>query len=144
MNLTGGNRVVVFDVSWNPSYDTQAIARSFRFGQRKEVYVYRLLAQGTMEEKIYGRQVKFLRWCNMCSFNSVRVLVQVNKNALAARVVDMEQVNRKYTEAELQELYEYRAEGGAQTNWLRFDNFYLNSCSFQDLNSQQINLGKLF
>ena len=80
----------------------------------------------------------------MCSFNSVRVLVQVNKNALAARVVDMEQVNRKYTEAELQELYEYRAEGGAQTNWLRFDNFYLNSCSFQDLNSQQINLGKLF
>ncbi|XP_065876796.1 switch 2 [Euphorbia lathyris] len=57
LNLVSANRVVIFDPSWNPAYDLQAQDRSFRFGQKRHVIVFRLLAAGSFEELVYSRQV---------------------------------------------------------------------------------------
>ncbi|KAL5319656.1 hypothetical protein ACEPPN_012712 [Leptodophora sp. 'Broadleaf-Isolate-01'] len=57
VNLTGANRVIIFDPDWNPSTDIQARERAWRLGQKKEVTIYRLMTAGTIEEKIYHRQI---------------------------------------------------------------------------------------
>lgn len=57
VNLTGANRVIIYDPDWNPSTDTQARERAWRIGQTQQVTVYRLLTAGTIEEKIYHRQI---------------------------------------------------------------------------------------
>jgi DNA excision repair protein ERCC-6 len=57
VNLTGADRVLLFDADWNPSTDAQARERAWRLGQRRDVVIYRLIAAGTIEEKVYHRQV---------------------------------------------------------------------------------------
>ncbi|XP_070568262.1 DNA repair and recombination protein RAD54B-like isoform X2 [Ptychodera flava] len=57
LNLIGAARLILYDIDWNPANDLQAMARVWRDGQQKTVYIYRLLTTGTIEEKIYQRQV---------------------------------------------------------------------------------------
>ncbi|XP_005401741.1 PREDICTED: DNA excision repair protein ERCC-6-like [Chinchilla lanigera] len=57
LTLTAATRVVIFDPSWNPATDAQAVDRVYRIGQKQNVVVYRLITCGTVEEKIYRRQV---------------------------------------------------------------------------------------
>src|SRR5271170_6635448 len=75
INLIGANRLILFDpgpsppsphpslksadnlfVDWNPAADQQALARVWRDGQKKDCFVYRFIATGTIEEKIFQRQ----------------------------------------------------------------------------------------
>lgn len=44
LNLIGANRLVMFDPDWNPANDDQAMARVWRDGQKKNCFIYRLLA----------------------------------------------------------------------------------------------------
>ena len=57
LNLVGASRLVLFDTSWNPAHDRQAMARVWRDGQTRPVTIYRLVAAGTVEEKVFQRQL---------------------------------------------------------------------------------------
>ncbi|GAA0156845.1 damaged DNA-binding protein [Lithospermum erythrorhizon] len=57
LTLTNADRVIVVDPAWNPSTDNQSVDRAYRIGQNKDVIVYRLMTSGTVEEKIYRKQV---------------------------------------------------------------------------------------
>ncbi|XP_018321454.1 transcriptional regulator ATRX isoform X2 [Agrilus planipennis] len=85
LNLVAANRVILMDVNWNPSYESQSIFRTYRFGQKKTCYVYRLVSMGTMEEVVYERSV--------------------TKLAVAGRVVDERQISRHYKSDDLQKMY---------------------------------------
>ncbi|KIW89873.1 uncharacterized protein Z519_09302 [Cladophialophora bantiana CBS 173.52] len=57
LNITSANKVVIVDPNWNPSYDLQAQDRAYRIGQTRDVEVFRLISQGTLEEIVYARQI---------------------------------------------------------------------------------------
>ncbi|EHA8587106.1 protein CHROMATIN REMODELING 20 [Cocos nucifera] len=89
----------------------------YRYGQNKPVYAYRLMAHGTMEEKIYKRQVKL----NASAFQMIDVSFlayaghqsvnlnhhEVTKEGLAARVVDRQQIHRTMSKEEILHLFDF-------------------------------------
>lgn len=109
INLTGANRAILFDASWNPFLDvstnvsffefllteeyipsdlkTQSVYRIYRLGQEKACFIYRFISNGTMEEQTYKRQV--------------------NKLNLSTRVVDAKETDRHYEEHDLSQLYNF-------------------------------------
>ena len=56
LNLTGADTVIHFDPWWNPAVEAQATDRAHRIGQTRVVTAYRLIARGTVEEKIFALQ----------------------------------------------------------------------------------------
>lgn len=80
------NRVVLVDSHFNPAVTNQCVFRAYRYGQKKEVYCYRLLTEGTVEEKVYGRSV--------------------NKSGVARRVIDGKSFQRAFSARELADLHD--------------------------------------
>ena len=81
INLTRANRVILLDVGWNPCHDEQAIGRSFRFGQTRPVFVYRLQCYGTIEERLYR--------------------LNVHKAGMSKRVIDKQNIEKHYTKEQM-------------------------------------------
>ena len=58
LNLTGADTVVHFDPWWNPAAEAQATDRAHRIGQTRTVTSYKLIAVGTVEEKVLALQAE--------------------------------------------------------------------------------------
>ena len=58
LNLTEADTVIMYDPWWNPAAETQAADRAHRIGQDKPVFVYKLITENTVEEKILAMQEK--------------------------------------------------------------------------------------
>jgi superfamily II DNA or RNA helicase len=56
LNLTAADTVIHYDPWWNPAAENQATDRAYRIGQEKPVFVYKMIARGTVEEKIQRLQ----------------------------------------------------------------------------------------
>lgn len=57
LNITGANRVIIFDAQFNPQNEQQAVGRAYRIGQKKPVFVYRFVCGGTYEEKMLNQAI---------------------------------------------------------------------------------------
>ncbi|GJN26361.1 hypothetical protein PR202_gb14287 [Eleusine coracana subsp. coracana] len=58
LNLTAASHVIIVDPWWNPFVEEQAIGRAHRIGQTRPLNVYRLVVQGTIEERVLHLQVR--------------------------------------------------------------------------------------
>jgi SNF2 family DNA or RNA helicase len=56
INLVSANHVILYDSDFNPMVDIQAMDRTHRIGQKKNVFVYRLVTKDSVEEKLIERQ----------------------------------------------------------------------------------------
>jgi SNF2 family DNA or RNA helicase len=75
INLTAADYVIHIDPWWNPAIESQATDRVHRMGQKNKVFVYKLIAEGTIEEKIAE--------------------LQETKRELLASVIDIDSINEK-------------------------------------------------
>src|SRR5690606_27765846 len=58
LNLTGADTVILYDLWWNPAVEEQAADRAHRIGQKQVVHVIKLVARGTIEDKMNELQDK--------------------------------------------------------------------------------------
>ncbi|KAJ2761436.1 swr1 complex component [Coemansia sp. BCRC 34490] len=63
INLTGADTVIFYDSDWNHAMDAQCQDRCHRIGQQREVHIYRLISESTIEEAIWRKQCE-KRWLN--------------------------------------------------------------------------------
>uniref|UniRef100_A0A8B9GZU7 Fibrinogen silencer binding protein n=1 Tax=Astyanax mexicanus TaxID=7994 RepID=A0A8B9GZU7_ASTMX len=98
LNLVGASHLVLYDIDWNPANDIQAMARVWRDGQKKTVHIYRFLTTGTIEEKMYQRQV--------------------SKQGLSGTVVDLKKKAEhiSFSAEELRDLFTFEANTSCLTH----------------------------
>lgn len=118
LTLTGADRVVIFDPSWNPSTDAQAVDRAYRIGQDKNVIVYRLVTCGTVEEKIYRKQVY--------------------KNGLQRAITKKKAALGYFTKQELKALFNLDNGGQASETQKQLSQEHASQCRFDEDDGEHI------
>ncbi|XP_078543154.1 DNA repair and recombination protein RAD54B isoform X2 [Lissotriton helveticus] len=98
LNLIGASHLILYDIDWNPANDIQAMARVWRDGQKRTVHIYRLLTTGSIEEKIYQRQI--------------------SKQGLSGAVVDMTKTSEhiRFSVEELRNLFTLHEDSNCVTH----------------------------
>ncbi|KAL0084735.1 P-loop containing nucleoside triphosphate hydrolase protein [Phycomyces blakesleeanus] len=86
VNIVGANRVILCDYDWNPCHEEQSIGRVYRYGQLKRVYIYRLVTNGTIEERLLNQGI--------------------HKRGISSRVID----NKRMTPQLEQDMKKYYSE----------------------------------
>ncbi|KAJ3222023.1 helicase [Chytriomyces hyalinus] len=90
LNLIGASRLFLLDIDWNPSVCLQAMARVWREGQKRPVKIYRFLSTGSIEERIFQRQISKLGLSD--------TLMDASQQSFGAA---------KFTKEELKDLFTY-------------------------------------
>jgi len=96
LNLYAANRLILYDIDWNPVTDAQTTARIWRDGQKKPCFIYRLLTTGTLEEKIFQRQIM--------------------KQTLSRTIVDEDRLAQSFTEEMLHAIFMFKEETECETH----------------------------
>eukprot|EP00112_Aurelia_sp_Birch-Aquarium-sp1_P009713 Seg2113.3 transcript_id=Seg2113.3/GoldUCD/mRNA.D3Y31 product="DNA repair and recombination protein RAD54B" protein_id=Seg2113.3/GoldUCD/D3Y31 len=124
LNLIGASRLILYDIDWNPANDIQAMARIWRDGQKRKVFIYRLLTTGTIEEKIYQRQIA--------------------KQGLSGSIVDLKSDKVSFSCKDLKDLFTLRESSTCSTHELLFCNCHKDAehqiigVDLQDTRPQQL------
>lgn len=85
LNLTEADYVFIIDPWWNPAVENQAIDRSYRIGQKKQVMAYRMICKDTIEEKILALQHK--------------------KKSIASSIISIDEDTKSFNAQEIKDLF---------------------------------------
>ncbi|SBS81526.1 DNA repair and recombination protein RAD54, putative (RAD54) [Plasmodium malariae] len=109
INLISSNRLVLLDPDWNPANDKQALARVWREGQKKICFIYRLFCTGTIDEKVYQRQI--------------------SKDGLSSMIVTNTNLSKdQLSDENVKKLFNYKMNTICETH----DNIECNRCNSKD------------
>jgi SNF2 family DNA or RNA helicase len=82
LNLTSANHVIHYDLWWNPAVESQATDRAFRIGQEKDVTSYRLITEGTFEERINDILTRKKKLADMTVRNGEKWITELSDEEL--------------------------------------------------------------
>ncbi|MBT8244140.1 MAG: DEAD/DEAH box helicase [Winogradskyella sp.] len=85
LNLTEADYVFLIDPWWNPAVENQAIDRSYRIGQKKQVFAYRMICKDTIEEKIMA--------------------LQKSKKQVSNSIIQVDTIKKSFNKKEIQALF---------------------------------------
>ncbi|RAH76051.1 hypothetical protein BO86DRAFT_414175 [Aspergillus japonicus CBS 114.51] len=116
LNLIGASRLVLFDVDWNPATDLQAMARIHRDGQKRPCRIYRILLKGSLEEKIWQRQVTKLGLADSVMTTTAAAATTTASDSAGAATSSSSMA--QFSRDELRDLFRLDEESRCQTHVL--------------------------